>query len=155
MGFFSKHKLKLNDKEKRKAVTKMKEGWKTNVKLPEVESVGHGMVTKGVATAAFGIIGLAMTMGSSNKPRKIFTKVRVAEKGVVIEQGTTDGKDLKIPWNSIINSHKESINIIALNLVDGGLITFNIYFSLKQERSAEFIIDYINERACGQTEEGW
>jgi hypothetical protein len=155
MGLFSKKEKKLLPMEKIRYIEKMKKGWTTNVKLPEVESVSHGMATKGVATAAFGIIGLAMTMGSSNKQRKIRAKIRFPENGIVIENGTTDGKDIKIPWKAIINAHNVGQNIY-INLNEGEKIHFLSYANIRHvESTSNFITSYINSRASGQVEEGW
>jgi len=154
MGLFDKR--SLNDKDRQKTLNKMKKGWTSQIKLPEYESVSHGALTKGAATAAFGLVGLAMTMGSSNQQRKISTKIRFADKGIVIEKGMVDGKELRIRWKDIVNSKKGNMdNKIVLNLVDGSSIQFYVYISLKIEKTGEFIIDYINSRACGQVDDGW
>lgn len=154
MGLFDKR--QLNDKDRQKTIDKMKTGWTSQIKLPEYESVSQGALTKGVATAAFGLVGLAMTMGSSTQQREITAKIRFADKGIVIEKGTVDGKDLRIRWEDILNSSKGNTNNkIILNLVDGSLIRFYVYISLKIEKTGEFIIAYINSRASGTVDDGW
>lgn len=154
MGLFSKR--SLNNKDEEKAIEKMRGGWTSQIKLPEYESVSHGVLTKGVATAAFGLVGLAMTMGSSTQQREISTKIRFANKGIVIEKGTVDGKDLRIGWGDIVNSVKGNTNNkIVLNLVDGSSIRFYVYISLKIEKTGEFIINYINFRASGKIDDDW
>ncbi len=144
--------------EKDKFLESISQGWESKVVLPEIESVGHGMVTKGVATAALGIVGLAMTMGSSNKPRTINTIVRIPKNGIVIEKGTVDGKDIKIPWGNILAASKK--NGTTISLVDGSIITIMMPPVLKKKMGIgigkpDDLINFINERASGQVEEGW
>lgn len=133
------------------------EGYLTNVYLPEVETVSHGMLTKGVATGVFGLVGLAMTMGSSTKQRKIRTIVRIPENGIVIEQGTVEGRDIKIPWENILGATTN--RGVAISLVDGSVIeigppvlTKGFLFSIGHP---DDLINFINDHAAGQVEEGW
>lgn len=154
MGFFSS-KNKVDEEEK--FLDAIQQGYLSNVTLPEVETVSHGMVTKGVATGVFGLVGLAMTMGSSNQLRKIRTIVRIPEKGIVIEKGTVNGKDIRIPWENILGA---SINHgVAISLVDGSVIEIGSPVLTKgflvSVGKPDNLINYINDHARGQVEEGW
>lgn len=155
MGLFSKKEKKLTPMEKIRYMEKIKKGWVTNVKLPEIESVGHGVITKGVATAAFGVVGLAMTMGSYNQQRKISAKIRFPDNGIIIEKGNIDGRDIKLPWRIIIGASKDQLTGINIELEEGQIINFLPYFSFNPKAITNFLIEYINEHAAGQIEDGW
>ena len=58
----------------------------------------HSGLTRGAATLAFGIIGLAATTSIKHKEekRKVKSNFQVVEKGIVFKRATEDGKDLRI-----------------------------------------------------------
>lgn len=126
--------------------------------LPEYEvSSSHGMLTKGVATAAFGIVGLAMTMGSSSNLREIKSVVRIADKGVVIRNGTVDGSDLRIPWDQIVSVQRKYY-AVYLTLSGNQQIEIRFYGTSILGNNAGYakvFESYVNEHATGQVEEGW
>jgi hypothetical protein len=148
------------------------DGLSARITLPGVEYVSHSMATKGVATAAFGIVGLALTMGSTTRPRTITTSFRVVRNGVIIKQATDDNQDIKIPWNEILSVQKVTSmgnKSIILNFTDGASITanfvgYNRIPSIKKgkiksvpfnENNLNMIYDFLSVRVCGQVEEGW
>lgn len=126
--------------------------------LPEYEvSSSHGMVTKGVATGVFGLVGLAMTMGSSSKLREIKGVVRIADKGVVIHNGTIDGSDLRIPWDQIVSVQRKSY---VVYLILSGNQQIDIWFYGTGilgniDGYSKVFESYVNEYARGQVDEGW
>lgn len=69
----------------------------TRIRFTENEKVNLDLLAKHVA----------MTMGSSSNLREIKSKVRIADKGVVIENGTVDGSDLRIPWDQIVSVQRK------------------------------------------------
>lgn len=164
MGFFFRGK-KTKEKENQEAFEKFKNnGWVCEIILPEFETVSHGGATKAVATLAGGLIGFALVSGSKNQQRKINALVRVAEKGIVISNGTIDGKDLRIPWESIINIDLIK-NWFFIKLVEGEEIRFslgNSNYILESvqgvgnaKKFKKMILEYILPQIKGVADEGW
>lgn len=131
-----------------------------NIRLPEYDSVSRGMLTKGVATAAFGLIGFAMTSGSKQIQKEIHTRMIIIEKGVKFDRATENGGDLKIPWEEIVNVN------VYWHAADCGLIfvfkdnsTLNTSFfgnrRFTNKNVLTRIADYINSRASGTVDDGW
>lgn len=156
--------------------TPISEGLSALVTLPGVESVSHGMLTKGVATAAFGLVGLAMTVGQSTRQRRLKTIVRIAKKGIIIKNATTDEQDIRIPWNEIVSVDKQKgigSRSIIITLTNGVNITANFigpylipnfktgtltrrYRQVPmRSETLNLLYDYINIRVCGQVDDGW
>lgn len=155
----SKRSKKLEEDQKQEILNRFTNGvWPMKIILPEYEiSSSHGLATKGVATAALGIVGLAMTMGSSSKQRTIKSKVRIADKGVVIENGTVDGSDLRIPWDQIVSVQRKSY-AVYLNLSENQLIEIRFHgtgFLNNNKGYAKVFENYVNENASGVVENGW
>lgn len=69
------------------------------VELTETEIKSHGMLTKGAATAAFGLVGLAMTTGSKSKNISIPATMRIVENGILFQRH--DEEDIRVPWEGI------------------------------------------------------
>lgn len=59
---------------------------------------------KGMAAWSWGVVGLAMTSGvtTEEKRKSLDTVIQVAEKGVVMKNAQSDGRDLRIPFTNII-----------------------------------------------------
>ncbi|CEA12756.1 zinc ribbon domain-containing protein [Methanobacterium formicicum] len=69
------------------------------IELTETEIKSHGMLTKGAATAAFGLVGLAMTSGSKSKNVSIPATMRIVQNGILFQRH--DDEDLRVPWENI------------------------------------------------------
>jgi len=69
------------------------------IELNETEIKSHGMLTKGAATAAFGLVGLAMTTGSKSKNIKVPATMRIVQNGILFQRH--DEEDIRVPWESI------------------------------------------------------
>lgn len=115
----TKKRLKLEKTEHQ-----LKSGMECLIKLPEFEVTGRSGATKAVATLAGGLIGFALTSGSTKKKREINSKLRMAEKGIVIANGDINGADLRIPWENILNVEGVEGNIYRclIKLTDGSKI---------------------------------
>ena len=134
----------------------------------ELKIVTHSGLTKGVATFAFGFVGLAATSSiKSEKENKILNTVfQIADKGIVFKRATDEGKDLRIPFENIVDANdiqmdNGPINVINIILLENQKITILISSSKlmpSEERILKnHIMNIIKERACGaQYEEaGW
>ncbi|MGL6297920.1 MAG: hypothetical protein ACRC1M_02005 [Methanobacteriaceae archaeon] len=143
--------------------TIIERGWRTKVFLPEFIVENKDIFSKGVSTLAFGLVGLAMTSVSTAKQRKLDTIVRIAEKGLVIENADPDGRDLRVPWENIIRAREEyndndRILGVFVFLDEGNSILIKNPKSIKNFKSPEFtskVADVINDRACALADEGW
>lgn len=147
----------------------IKEGWNNTVTLPGFKVVdSHGGAGRGVATGAGvlvgglagGMIGYALSSGTKTKKKSIDTDIRVADKGIVISKATDEGSDLKIPWEDIINMEEgmRMINETILNLKNGIEIKITAPSSpgfLFSHYYIDEFINYVNEHAKGQPEQGW
>lgn len=134
---------------------------------------------KGVATLAFGLVGLAATSGVKQKEKKkrIKTIFQIVQKGIVFKKATENGEDLRIPYENIVKIEKiytKSFKIrstttrnvskpkpYALKILLLKNQEIVISFSNLKLYSSTYFINHIanilNERACGaQYEEaGW
>lgn len=154
--------LKSEHKEDRKRIKHLKfeeaeklikTGMKFQIKLPEFEVTSRSGTTKAAATAAGGLLGFALASGKTKKRRKINTIMRMAEKGIVIENGDITGADLRIPWENIL--HVEGTGILGIQLTDGSKIEATL---LKLTGPSEkYFAQVINPKCKGvpPEEEGW
>lgn len=137
----------------KEADTQIKAGMKFRIKLPEFEVTSRSGTTKAAATAAGGLLGFALASGKTKKRRKIDSIMRMAEKGIVIENGDVNGADLRIPWENILNV--EGVGILEIQLTDGSKIEasgLNI-----TGPSAKYLVQVIKPKCKGISpkEEGW
>lgn len=140
MGLFSS-----NNGYTDKDIEKMTKGWKSNVELPEYDT-NHPFIGVGGGKRFFAAAPLNIT-----KKRKILTKVAVRDKGILIMQGQIDGKDLRIPWENIVNVGSDLLNII-ISLTDGDIIKLS---ATPWGISKKNVIKYLNTNATGKIENGW
>ncbi|WP_298502149.1 SHOCT domain-containing protein [uncultured Methanobrevibacter sp.] len=181
MGLFD-NKTKEDYLEEMLADNNVFEGIKCEAIFPnkQLQIATSSGLKKGVATLAFGLIGLAATSGVKHeeKKRKIITTFQIVEKGIVFKKATENGEDLRIPYENIIKvellkrSHLKvrSINsrtrsskpkpyAFKILLLKNQEIVINIDNLTLYSKSyfINHIANIINERACGaQYEEaGW
>jgi len=170
MGLFVE---KLSEEEEKEQIiidNNVFEGIKCDVEFPNKQlKIGtHDGFTRGFATLAFGLVGLAATSGikQGEEKRKIITTFQITDNGIVFKKATMDGEDLRISYENIVKAAKlnngenfyitllknQDINIthIWLKNMPRKLVTARIHL-------VEHIINILNERACGaQYEEaGW
>ena len=121
----------------------------------------HGGLTRGAATLAFGIIGLAATSSVKHKEekRKIKSNFQVVEKGIVFKRAKKDGKDLRIPYDNIVKVKQNGLFEFHIVLLENQVIILELENMRLDPIKilGNHIITTLNERACGaQYEEvGW
>lgn len=143
--------------------TIIERGWRTKVFLLEFVVKNKDIFSKGVSTFAFGLVGLAMNSVSIAKQRKLDTIVRIAEKGLVIENADSEGRDLRVPLENIVRGREEyndndRILGVFVFLDEGNSILIKNPKSIKNFKSPEFtsnVVDAINARARAIADEGW
>ena len=121
----------------------------------------HSGAARGVATLAFGLIGLAAASGVKQKEefRTLRTLFQIVEKGLVFKNATLEGKDLRIPYDNVVGAERVKDDDLVINLLENQ----EIFILFKMEKIGyrkfvvQHVIDIINQRACGaQYEEvGW
>ena len=181
MGFFD-NKSKEDYIEEMLVYNNVFEGIRCEAIFPnkQLQIASSSGKKKGLATLAFGLVGLAATSGVKHeeKKRKLITTFQIVDKGVVFKKATMNGEDLRIPYENIIKSekidvkpmkvkvagfNKRSVNMpptsFKILLLKNQEIVINLN-NLKLYSSSYFInhiTNVINERACGaQYEEaGW
>lgn len=115
-----------------------------------IENIGYNNGTRAVATAAFGIIGLAGTMGTKNlkKPGRLYIK----EKGLRFIPRSLSALEIRIPWDNIIHAGIDYSKIF--------IYTFNedkIVFSTKSA-NVKILKEIIQNKSPNLLEkdmEGW
>ena len=164
MGLFDN--FKKSDEEKiDEALTKYNifEGIECEVIFPDTQLkiTTHGGVTRGAATLAFGIIGLAATSSIKHKEekRKVKSNFQVVENGIVFKRATEEGKDLRIPYDNIVKANQNGLFEIHIVLLENQVIILELE-NMRLEPVkilGNHILNTLNQRACGaQYEEaGW
>ena len=181
MGFFD-NKTKEDHIEEMLADYNVFEGIKCEAIFPnkQLQIATSSGKKKGLATLAFGLVGLAATSGVKHeeKKRKLMATFQIVEKGIVFKKATMNGEDLRIPYENIIKTEK--IKVKPLKIRSGAYNRRSVNFApnsfkillLKNQEiiinlnnldlySKSYFINHItniiNERACGaQYEEaGW
>ena len=141
MGLFRKTKPKTKEEK----LEEYKNGIGCKYVIGEIIGNDYGDGTRMAATATFGLIGLAATSGMGLRERIVRGKIRLAEKGVVLySYGISD---IRIPYSEIVGIERPPMDVCSIILSSGEKI-----------KVAPFdvgIFDVIEERACGQDEEGW
>ena len=169
MGLFNKNKLSEEDEiEQILADNNVFEGIECEVEFPDQQlKIGtKSGLTKGAATLAFGLVGLAATTGikQSEEKRKIETILQIVDKGIVFKQAKMNGEDLRIPYDNIINANSINENSFIIKLLKNQDITITRVITAKmiinmplKIHLINHIVNVINERADGlQYEEaGW
>ena len=145
------------------------EGIECTAVLPEkqLKTSGKSGATKGLATFAFGFVGLAATSGTSQNEenREIKTIFQVVNKGIVFKNGCIQGNDLRIPYEEIVKmevitpKNKYQSNFGLITLLENKRIILNS--DIDEKESANIVMnhinDIINQRANGIKfeEPGW
>ena len=110
MGFFD-NKTKEDYIEEMLADNNVFEGIKCEAIFPNKQlQIGTSSgKKKGLATLAFGLVGLAATSGVKHeeKKRRLKTTFQIVEKGIVFKKATMNGEDLRIPYENIIKTEKK------------------------------------------------
>lgn len=144
--------------------TFLEEGIDAEIALPEFETVSYGGASRVAATMVGGLIGFALTSGSTTQQRKIRSFIRPAKNGIVIPNGTVEGKDLRIPWNAILSITQEEHHHYFIHLVEGNVIDFKITHPFWLDafyncgdgwEFEEMIFDYLSSKPCGEIDDGW
>ena len=181
MGFFD-NKSKEDYIEEMLVYNNVFEGIRCEAIFPnkQLQIASSSGKKKGLATLAFGLVGLAATSGVKHeeKKRKLITTFQIVDKGVVFKKATMNGEDLRIPYENIIKSEKIDVKPMKVKVagfnkrsVNMPPTSFKILLLKNQEivinlnnlklYSSSYFINHItkviNERACGaQYEEaGW
>ena len=121
----------------------------------------HSGAARGVATLAFGLIGLAAASGVKQKEefRTLRTLFQIVEKGLVFKNATLEGKDLRIPYDNVVGAERVKEDDLVITLLENQEIFILFKFEKIGYRKfvVQHVIDIINQRACGaQYEEaGW
>lgn len=126
---------------------------------------------KGMAAWSWGIVGLAMTSNvkTEEKRKELKTIIQVAEKGIVIKNAQSDGRDLRIPFANIVRATDDKMvngvfsDYLRLILLENQIIQVSLLsrskVTMKKAKkivNKEFI-DSINAKASGAQHEeiGW
>lgn len=170
MGLFNSKKLSKEEEiEEIISENNIFEGIKCEVIFPnqQLKIATHRGITKGVATLAFGLVGLAATSGikTSEEKRKIKTVFQVVKNGIVFKQATMNGEDLRIPYENIINANSiKNGKGVRIKLLKNQDIDINHIWLYKMPINMgliihliDHIVNVINERAKGleYEESGW
>ena len=168
MGWFNKNEMIRNDDGEAAWVTLeekiqwlykkfLKKGDECTVILPEMEMVQeYSPIMRSIFASAGGLEGLAFGMGQEKQRKRFSGTIRPATKGLVISgEGSVKDKEVRIPWDTILNAPKEGKNF-SIKLIDGTIMRIEFERSSKRyEEYRNMVIDYIDSKACGVVEDGW
>jgi len=143
MKFHSSIKLNSNERDKQAILDKIAHGWKSRVSLP----LFHTLPFEGDASVEYiflkGITDYIII--PNNEAETIKTFMRIAPAGIVIENGTINGEQLRMPWESMVKSEVKGRNIY-LSLDKNQNIVFAGFPYLRKEKFAlDFISKVIND----------
>jgi len=147
MKFQSSIKLTSNERDKKAILDKIAHGWDSRVTLP----LFHSLPFEGNANVEYIFLkGLGdFIIIPNDEPKTIKTSMRIAPPGIVIENGTINGEQLRIPWESMIKSEVRGRNIY-LTLDKNQTIIFAGFPFLRKEKFAlDFMSKVINEEIKG------
>ncbi|ALT69001.1 hypothetical protein sm9_1220 [Methanobrevibacter millerae] len=141
-------------------------GVECEVILPEkqLKTSGSSGTKKGVATLAFGVIGLAATSGTSqNEENRIITTLfQVVDKGIVFKNGSMDGSDIRIPYEDIVSfekledKNKKSMGLLTLLKDKKIFLKLTCGYTIS-EHILDYCVDVLSKRISGALyeEDGW
>ncbi|KZX15728.1 hypothetical protein [Methanobrevibacter filiformis] len=140
----AKVRLNLNKKEERKTLDVMAHGWETNINLPEIINIQTRPILQEGLTMVKGSNELLFNLNSKN--REITSLVRIAQAGLVVEHGTADNGELRLPWQAMVKSEYKANNII-IELDHGQIMKFTSLPVLRNVKySVNYVSNYINDQ---------
>ena len=176
MGLFNRKSKEEKEKEETEKLLRtydVHKGVIAHVIFPEKELKikTQNPAMKGMAAWSWGVVGLAMTSGvkTEEKRKSLKTVIQVAEKGVVIKNAQSDGRDLRIPFTNIIRATDDKMvngkysDYLRLILLENQIIQVSLLTRSKvtmkkavKVTNKQFI-DSINAKATGAQHEeaGW
>lgn len=129
----------------------LENGDEFRVTLPEIIEVPTSAFGRGASAYVFGLTGYAVAEKTKEVNRQIKTHVKAVEKGLYIYNATMEGKDMKIPWDSILKvTIGNTSSNLCLHFVDGRELELFEVISYDK-----LLFDFLNDRACGEIEDGW
>jgi len=143
MKFNATMKLDSNKKDKNVALEKIAHGWNSHINLPSF----HSLPFEGNSNVEYIFLnGLnEYIIIPSDKLRTIKTSMRIANPGIVIENGTIDNEQLRLPWTSMLESKVIGKNI-CIKLDKNQKMKFTGFPLFRSEKySLSFISKVINE----------
>ena len=143
MKFNATMKLSSNVKDKKIALEKIAQGWDSQIELPTF----HTLPFEGNATEEYIFLNGVndFIIIPNDKPRTIKTSIRLANPGIVIEKGTVNNEQLRIPWTSMLGSEVIGRKI-CLKLDKNQWIKFTGFPVFRIEKhSLSFISKLIND----------
>lgn len=162
--------MKKNKQKELEIYTKYNiyQGVTVNVILPEKEiklKYIDNSLSRGVATKYFGLIGLAIQdeIQQEEVNRTISTQMLVVDNGIVFRNAQKDGKDLRIPYESIISVEPHVNNNLKIILLENqiiymGFVVVAIWDAVKiQNLINDQFMEIVNQNARGREfeEKGW
>ena len=143
MKFNATMKLNSNEKDKKIALEKIAHGWDSHIDLP----MFHTLPFKGNANEEYIFLNGVndFIIIPNDERRKIKTLMRIANPGIVIEKGTINNEQLRLPWPSMLES-KVVGRSICLKLDKNQWIKFSGFPVFRIEKhSLAFISKLIND----------
>ena len=143
MKYNATMRLNSNENDKKIALEKIAHGWNSHIKLP----IFHSLPFEGNANEEYIFLegmGDFIIIPDDNL-RTIKSSMRIANPGIVIENGTINNQELRLPWLSIIESKVIGKNI-HLKLDKNQEIKFSGFPIFRSEKlSLNFISKLIND----------
>ena len=143
MKYDATMRLSSNEKDKKIALEKIANGWESLIILPHFHTLPFEG-KKGIEYISLNGLHDFIII-PENEPRTIKTLMRIANPGIVIENGTINKQQLRLPWASMVDSKVMGRNI-CLKLDKNQHIKFTGFPVFRTEKfSLSFISKLIND----------
>jgi len=143
MKYSATMRLNSNENDKKIALEKISHGWKSHIDLPQF----HTLPFEGNGNDEYVFLeGLNdFIIIPDDNQRTIKSSMRIANPGIVIENGTINNQQLRLPWPCMIESKVIGRNI-CLKLDKKQHIKFSGFPIFRSEKlSLNFISKLIND----------
>ena len=143
MKYNATMRLNSNEQDKKIALEKIAHGWKSHIELPHFHSLPFEG-TKDIEYIFLEGVPDFVIIPDDNQ-RVIKSSIRIANPGIVIEKGTINNQELRLPWPSMIESKVIGKNI-HLKLDKNQEMKFSGFPIFRSEKmSLTFISKLIND----------
>ncbi|KZX14153.1 hypothetical protein [Methanobrevibacter curvatus] len=137
-------KLNVNKKEEQKSLHILANGWNSKLNIPEFKEFSIGGIVPEDYFKVFGSNEFFINPKTKNFDKK--SKIRIAEPGIVFEKGTVDNKELRLPWQNILNVQYKGKRIILDLIYDQSLEFYGIPFYRDIKYSLKFLTNFIKDK---------
>jgi len=139
MKYSSSIKLSSNERDKKAMLDKISHGWESRVSLPFFHTLPFQGDSNGEYIALKGLNDYILIQ--KDEPRTLKTSIYIVNPGIVVEKGTVNGEQLRLPWECMVKSEVKGRKIY-LSLDKNQTMVFTGFPYLRKEK---FVLDFISK----------